>query len=340
MGYSQYAVPVPVPRQPEPIGFSRVIKFWLSVKEGEVRENSSAGYEYISYKHVIPYFEKLGLAVHEIQLMDIQQYFFEMGKSLKPSTLDKHFTVINGALKFARSNLNLIYYNPAEDFTKPKKQQRMYSCFNVDELSDLLQMVEGSILEAPVILASSFGLRRSETLGLRWASLDHKARSIAINHTMCRGRKGYIAGDLVKEASSYRTFALEPDVREYLMRLYNHQRQMKLKYKDKYIDSDYICRWDNGRSIRPDYVSREFPKFLSANNLKVIRFHDLRHSAASNLLNAGFDIYEICEWLGHSDIRSTQRYLHLAFESKRKISKFMDNALFKKRKTITRYEEE
>ena len=339
MGYPNYTVPVPVPRQPEPLKFSRLIKFWLSVKEGEVREGSWAGYEYIAYKHIIPYFDELGVAVHDVQLMDIEQYFFEKRKKLQASTLDKHFTVINGALKFARSNLHMIYFNPAEDFVKPKKEQRIYSCYNNDELADLLERIEGHILEAPVILAANFGLRRSEVLGLRWSAIDNKAKSIVINHTMCRGRKGYIAGDLVKETSSYRTFALEPDVRDYLMRLYNHQKQMKLRYKDKYIDSDYICRWDNGRPIRLDYVSHEFPEFLRKNELKVIRFHDLRHSAASNLLNAGFDIYEICDWLGHADIRSTQRYLHITFESKRGISRFMGDVLFKKRRRVNKYVE-
>jgi integrase len=232
----------------------------------------------------------------------------------------------------------MIYYNPAEGFTKPKKEQRIYSCLNNDELAELLNKVQGSILEAPVVLAANFGLRHSEALGLRWSAIDNRAKSIVINHTICRGQSGYVAGDLVKQASSYRTFALEPDVRDFLMRLYNQQRQMKLQYKDRYQDNDYICRWDNGRQINPDYISRKFPTFLKESGLKVIRFHDLRHSAASNLLNAGFDLYQICDWLGHSDIRSTQRYLHTTFESKRAISKYMGDALFKQRR-VTKYSE-
>ena len=337
-GLPHHSVPVPIPRQPEPLKFADVIKFWLEIKQGEVREGSSAGYEYVAYKHIIPYFDGLNLAVHDVQLMDIQRYFFKMGKQLRASTLDKHYTVINGALNLARYSLHMIYYNPAEGYIKPKKKQKIYSCYNCDELAELLERIQGHILEAPVILAASFGLRRSEVLGLRWSAIDHKAKSIVINHTICRGQQGYLAGDLVKQASSYRTFALEPDVSDFLLRLYNHQRQMKFKYKEQYNESDYVCRWDNGRTIRLDYVSREFPKFLKENGLKSIRFHDLRHSAASNLLNAGFNLYEICDWLGHSDIRSTQRYLHTTFESKRGISKYMGDALFRKRR-VTKYAE-
>lgn len=167
--------------------------------------------------------------------------------------------------------------------------------------------------------------------------MHFKSGFIEINHTMCRGRSGYIGGDLVKETSGYRTLPLENGMKEYLLRLYNHQRQMKLKYKDQYANNDYICKWDDGRPIRPDYLSRKFPEFLEKSGMRVIRFHDLRHSAASNLLNAGFDVYEICDWLGHADIRSTQRYLHVRYEQKRNMAKHMESATFKKRGRINKY---
>lgn len=69
--------------------------------------------------------------------------------------------------------------------------------------------------------------------------------------------------------------------------------------------------------ISPDYVSKAFKQLLRKNNLKEIRFHDLRHSCASILLANGVPMKQIQEWLGHSDYSTTANYYaHLDFSSK------------------------
>ena len=80
-----------------------------------------------------------------------------------------------------------------------------------------------------------------------------------------------------------------------------------------------MFRWPDGRPFSPDYVSDKFPRLLKANNMPKIRFHELRHSAASNLLSMGFSLKDVQEWLGHSDIKTTANiYGHL--DAKRKKS--------------------
>lgn len=70
-------------------------------------------------------------------------------------------------------------------------------------------------------------------------------------------------------------------------------------------------------TAQPEYVSRRFDKLLRENGLPKIRFHDLRHSAASLLLELGFSLKDIQEWLGHSDIATTANiYSHLQYKSK------------------------
>lgn len=64
---------------------------------------------------------------------------------------------------------------------------------------------------------------------------------------------------------------------------------------DCYHKSEYICRYDDGREILPDYVTHKFNKILAKSDLPKIRFHDLRHSAASLLINAGFNLKEVQE---------------------------------------------
>nr|WP_033166170.1 tyrosine-type recombinase/integrase [Clostridium sp. KNHs205] len=86
-------------------------------------------------------------------------------------------------------------------------------------------------------------------------------------------------------------------------------------YNKKYIE--YLCVDSMGDLIKPNYISTTFPKILKQNNLRHIRFHDLRHTCAALLAASGVRIEDIMAWLGHSDIKITSDfYLHLEFTSK------------------------
>ena len=89
---------------------------------------------------------------------------------------------------------------------------------------------------------------------------------------------------------------------------------------DGYLN-DYVCTFDNGKEITPNYLSRTFHKIIKKTNLPMIRFHDLRHSVASNLLNDGFTTVQVAEWLGHSSSTTTLKfYAHIDKTSKMAIA--------------------
>ena len=72
-----------------------------------------------------------------------------------------------------------------------------------------------------------------------------------------------------------------------------------------------------GELMKPNFITQHFAQVLRKNNLKKIRFHDLRHSCASLLYANGVSLKEIQEWLGRSDISTTANiYTHLDFSSK------------------------
>lgn len=87
------------------------------------------------------------------------------------------------------------------------------------------------------------------------------------------------------------------------------------------IDNDYLCIKEDGSLIKPNYVSQHFPLLLNKIGMPIIRFHDLRHSAATYLLSLGFNMKEVSEWLGHGDITTTLNiYAHVDNESKRNMA--------------------
>jgi integrase len=91
---------------------------------------------------------------------------------------------------------------------------------------------------------------------------------------------------------------------------------------------DYVCVNEMGELIKPDYVTDHFRILLKNNNLRHIRFHDLRHTVASLLINNGVPLMNVSDYLGHSDIQVTANtYGHLDKSSKEMSAKMIDNVL-------------
>ena len=103
---------------------------------------------------------------------------------------------------------------------------------------------------------------------------------------------------------------------------------MRALLGSEYDKNGYICCREDGKLIQPDYLSKQFCKVSDACGLERIRFHDLRHSAASMLIMEGFKLVEVSELLGHCDIGTTVNvYGHLQFQSKVKMAKRMEELL-------------
>jgi len=81
------------------------------------------------------------------------------------------------------------------------------------------------------------------------------------------------------------------------------QAYYKSRQPNDYIDEGYVCTFEDGRLISSDYASHHFTLLLKKSNMLRIRFHDLRHSAASYMKYLGFDLKDIQIWLRHKDIK-------------------------------------
>lgn len=294
-----------------------LIEAWLAVRKTVVKANTYDCYRITAESQVIPYFNELGVPVQELKAVQIQKYFTDKAtQGLHSSTLVKHNTILHGALEYAVRTLEIIKVNPSECITLPRNQKRLPTFYTGEDLKKLFRVAEGCPIESAIRLSATFGLRRSEVLGLQWGAVSFKEKTIVIQHTVVRYGTKTIADDLVKSQSSFRTMPLTNDVETYLKKLYAHQKQMKALCGKDYNNNDYICKWDDGKLFDPNYVTRKFRKLLAEKDLPPIRFHDLRHSSASLLINNGFSLKEVQEWLGHADIASTNIYSHLLYKSK------------------------
>lgn len=118
------------------------------------------------------------------------------------------------------------------------------------------------------------------------------------------------------------------EVERIMRKLKVEQAKNRLLFGKEYPVSNYVFTWPDGREISPDYVTGHFSALLKKNGLEHIRFQDLRHTTASLLLSNGYQLKDIQEWLGHSDISTTANiYGHLEFLTKQQTAEKMSRVL-------------
>lgn len=312
---------------------SEYMLFWLEYRKTDklhpIREDTYEGYERKIKRHIVPYFDRDGLFLTELtaeHLDDFYSWLLEQGNSA--SSVRKIHANMHAALKRA-VKLRLVYKNVAEDIERlPVSEGGKGDFYNEKELQELFTKCVGDPLETVIKLAAFYGLRRSEVLGLQWSSIDFDERTITIRSTAIQTNAGIQYADVVKSSKSRRTLLIPDGMLEYLQSVKHKQLQEKELCGDDYVESDYVCRWPDGQPISPYYVSHHFSDFLKAKGLRHIRFHDLRHSAASLLLSAGLTLKDVQDYLGHSTIAITADiYGHLDRERKVTVAEKMNSGL-------------
>ena len=304
------------------MAFSDYMRYWLKMMRTAVTETTYSSYCFNVEKHIIPYFEPLGVTLAGLQPRQIQSFYLHEAETLKNTSILRFHANLHKALKYA-VRIDLIASNPVDKVDRPKPQAFMASYYSAEEMEKLFEAAQGHKLELIIQLAAFYGLRRAEVMGLRWEAIDFEAKTLTIRHivtsTRIDGKKILVEADRAKTKSSLRTLPLVPPIRDRLLMLKGQQdtyrRLCGKSYNRDYLG--YLCVDEIGNIIRPNYVSEQFPKLLVKNGLRPIRFHDLRHSCASLLLANGVPMKQIQEWLGHSDFSTTANiYAHLDYASK------------------------
>lgn len=295
--------------------FTDYIELWLKNIKSELRPSTYRGYSGNIKNHIIPYFKKRRTKLQDLtpcMLEDFYNYLLtdnsktDGSEHLSATTIKHIHRTISKALNDGVRR-GILYYNVASTAKTPKAEKHKGEFLNQEQVKELLKLFKGSVIEIPVVLCALFGFRRGEVLGLKWHSIDMVKRTITISETLQQNVGGSITVP-PKTESSYRTLPIPENVYKLLQEHKQEQEKMKELLKDGYINSDYVCTWQDGRVIEPNYLTRTFHKVISKSDLSTIRLHDLRHSVASNLLDMGFSVVQVADWLGHSSSATTLNY--------------------------------
>ena len=214
-----------------------------------------------------------------------------------------------------------------ERHEKNSKKDERQVFLTAEEAQKMLDAFQNEEVGPIVFVTLYYGLRKSEALGLRWQAVDFKNDTITINHTVVGGSH-IVEKDSTKTYCSRRTYQLLPDIKALLLKLKDQQEDYKQRLGSGYHNNDYIFKNPNGVPYRPDSLTRSFKRALARHGLPQMRYHDLRHSTASILVDKGWDINDIKEWLGHADISTTANiYAHMSHKKKVSLAKDLDKIL-------------
>lgn len=304
--------------------FADYVRFWLKQVSRKVDQVTYEGYEGLARAHVLPYFDAKKYSLQKISTEDLQAYFdkkassgrLDGGGALSARSLRLHKNIINQTLRLAQKN-GLLLKNPCEFVSIPKTQRYESTFYTAEQMHALFEAIRDDELFPLIKITALYGLRRSEALGLKWDSINFDEGFLTIRHTVVKASQA-VAKDKTKNASSYRSFPLTNEAREIFQQAKENEKENRKLFGKGYQSNDYVFKWADGHPFAPDYVTRRFSRLLEKNGLPHIRFHELRHSCASLLINAGFTLKDVQEWLGHADIKMTANvYGHLDVSRKR-----------------------
>jgi len=281
------------------------LRRWLDgYQRMKVSAKTFERYAEIVDKQLIPALGHYQLA--KLKPLQIQGYYakaLETGRrdgkgGLSPQTVLHHHRVLRAALRRAVM-WGLLGINPADAVEPPRPTRKETRVLSDSDAATLLRAVEPTRHYVPTLLALTTGMRRGEILGLRWADLDLDAGTLAVRQTLEQTR----AGLRFKEPKTQKSRRLVPLASIAIEALRAHrgtQVASRLALGVVYQDSDLVFPAPDGQPWNPGSFSAAFIKLAVDARLPRLRFHDLRHSHATQLLRLGIHPKIVSERLGHA----------------------------------------
>ncbi len=296
--------------EPSAIKTGDFLAQWRDAVRNQVSPKTHERYAQIVDHYLIPRFGACPLvklspiAIQQVYLdLEFKGSYLNKEKGLSPkSRLDIH-RVFKLALKHA-VRMRLITFNPVENVKAPRVVRTSIDTLTVEQSADLLEAIRNKPVYWPVLLALATGMRRGEILALRWKNVDFEKKTVRVVESIEQTK----AGTRFKSPKTNRTRAvLLPEYAvEELLRHKEIQAEKFSRLNIEHTPETLVCTRYDGKQIWPSSLSHEFFKiFLKRHDLPRIRFHDLRHSHATQLLAAGIHPKIAQERLGHSTITTT-----------------------------------
>lgn len=305
---------------------TQYIPTWLALIKPTVRLGSWQRYEELCRLHVVPILGAIPLTRLSVQHLN-GLYAAKLADGLSPRTVRYIHATIHKALHDAQA-MSLVQRNVAELATAPRPRRPEMQTFNPEQVRRFLEKTQGDRLEALYVLAVTCGMRLGELLALRWSDLDLDNGYLMVQRTLRFSKDTWIYTE-PKTAHGRRKIVLTSVACEALRRHRAHQAAERLALGPVWINSELVFTDEVGQPLRGITVYRDrFVPLCKRADVPPIRFHDLRHTAATLLLLQGVNAKVVSEMLGHASVTITlSLYAHVLPDMQRDAAAALDRLL-------------
>lgn len=315
------------------IMFTDYLRYWFeSIYSNRVRSTTKMVTSYTIYNLIIPnvqYDIKIKFITSEY-IEEILERISKIGKSTANKGRQVLFLVFKEAILEG-----YISTNPIKNIKAYKKTKTKINILNKQDIKRFLMITSKDIWYLEILLALFCGLRKGEILGLKFSDINIENKSLKINRQLSinyklESQKFEITERKYEEKepkteNSYRTLRVPNIIIEELENRKKWIYNNKEKYKDRYIDNNYVCCQEDGNPRGISSLNTYINRICKRNSLPKITVHGLRHMYATILIEQGVNIAKISALLGHSSIHTTfENYCDVMNETEN-INAFMNN---------------
>lgn len=308
---------------------AQFVHYWLeTVIKPHRKVRTYTSYEQLLRVHVLPALGHLPLAKVSPQHLT-SLYAARRADGVTTETLAHVHTVLHTALKHAL-RCDLVIRNVAEAVDKPKASYRRPAPLDAIQARTLLATAKDHRLYALFVLALATGMREGELLALRWTDIDLGGSTVRVERTLQPPRNTPATFDIPKTESSRRILDIGPTVVAILGKYKVRQNAERLAAGAAWQDMGLVFPNTIGKPIDGiNFLRREFYPLLDRAGLPRVRFHDLRHTAATLQLGESHDLPGVSATLGHAQTSTTANiYAHALPSGRKQIAASIDRLLF------------
>lgn len=285
---------------------------------GEISAKTAERYQQLADNQINPF---IGVKVlQKLRTIDIEAWHTDLkvrgrkdGKGgLHNRTIGHAHRVLSKALREAARH-DLVVKNVAADESAPSVGDEEIIILTPEQLSALPIKLQGKPLYTRALMLVYTGMRRGELLALKWGRVSFEAKEINIQEALEQTKAHGIRAKRPKSKNSRRAIKM-PDI---VVTVLQEHRKRLLEWRmslgvGKLTDDDLVFPQFDGSYQSPDALSAEWRDFADKAGMQGIPLHALRHTHASQLIDAGVDIVTVSKRLGHASPAITLRiYAHL-----------------------------
>lgn len=289
--------------------FRVVTEEWLKYKKNTVKKSTYYNYSYSVEKYLYPKFADQDIT----QIKDYNDFIEKLTDTLAPKTVRDIITKLKEIINFYEEEHNTKLNIKKMSLPKMNKKEIQILSNKEKQKLEKYCIEQNSLKSLGILICLNTGLRVGEVCALRWENVDFETRRIHVEKTIERiyskeENKTIVIIDTPKSITSVRTIPINS-------KLYNILKQIRGKSKK----TDFVLTGSSEHYVEPRNYQYHFKEILKRSKVKKYKFHTLRHTFATNCIEAGMDIKSLSEILGHADVSITLNiYVHSSDKAKRK----------------------